>query len=197
VPGSDNMKLSKEEANLFYKLIWALLFYTNQKHPVIKELKEPMFKNRPPADIISLHEKLFSHLELIDSFVDENPFGFTQEELEIIKSWKHFIKSNFLIMAYLKAYTVFLTIKREQKVYGVLGLHDRIRDVIPPFVPQYVETILLPFRGKIVYCGFIHSHNVRIGENLRRGIQEEYQSAKRRFGIITSLDEHASGGNRR
>lgn len=191
------MKLSKEDANLFYRLMWALMFYTNQKYPVIKELKEPMFKNRPPAEIIGLNEKLFSHPELIDSFADENPFSFTQEELEIIKSWKNFIKSNFLIMAYLKAYTVFLTITREQKVYGVLGLHDKIQDVIPPFVPQYVETILLPFRGKIIYCGFIHTHNVRIGENLRRGIQEEYQKARRKFGIITSLDEYTSGGIRK
>ncbi|NJD54712.1 MAG: hypothetical protein FIB07_17870 [Candidatus Methanoperedens sp.] len=191
------MKLSKEEANLFYKLIWALLFYTNQKYPVIKELKEPMLKDRPPTEIVGLNEKLFSHPELIDSFVDENPFSFTLEELEIIKSWKNFIKSNFLIMAYLRAYTVFLKISGEQKVYGVLGLHDKIRDVIPPFLPQYVETILMPFRGKIIYCGYIHTHNVRIGENLRRGVQKEYQKAKSKFGIITSLDQGTSEGIRK
>ncbi len=191
------MKLSKEDASLFYKLMWALLFYTNQKYPVIKELKEPMFKNMPPAEIIGLHEKLFSHPELIDSFVDENPFSFVQEELEIIKSWKNFMKGNFLIVAYLREYTAFLTIKHEQKVYGVLGLHDKIRDVIPPFLPQYAETILLPFRGRIVYCGYIHTYNVRIGENLKRGIQDEYQKAKRKFGIITSLNEGTSEGIRK
>lgn len=191
------MKLSKEDASLFYKLMWALLFYTNQKYPVIKELKEPMFKNRPPAEIICLHEKLFSHPELIDSFIDENPFSFVREELEIIKSWKNFMKGNFLIMAYLREYTAFLTIKNVQKVYGVLGLHDKIRDVIPPFLPQYAETILLPFRGRIIYCGYIHTYKVQIGENLRRGIQDEYQKAKRRFGIITSLDEDTSEGLRK
>jgi hypothetical protein len=102
------------------------------------------------------------------------------------------VKSTFLIMAYMRAYTVFLTVTGEQKVYGVLGLHSNIREIIPSFVPQYVETILMPFRGKIIYCGYIHSHNVRLGENLRRGIQDEYQKARRKFGIITSLDEHAS-----
>lgn len=186
------MKLSTEEANLFFQLMWALLFYINQKYPVIKELKEPMFKNIPQTEIVSLHEKLFSHPELIDSFVAENPFNFTLKELDIIKSWKNFIKSTFLIMAYMRAYTVFLTVTGEQKVYGVLGLHGNIREIIPPFVPQYVETILMPYRGKIIYCGYIHSHNVRLGENLRRGIQDEYQKARRKFGIITSLDEHAS-----
>ena len=127
---------------MFYKLNWALLFYTNQKYPVIKNLKEPNFKNRPPVDIKNLFERLISHIEIIDSFVDENTFNFTQEELEIIKSWKNYIQSKFLIMAYLRDYTVFMTVSSEQKVYGVLGLYDKIRDVIPPFMPQYVDTIL-------------------------------------------------------
>jgi len=102
-----------------------------------------------------------------------------------------------LIMAYMRTYTVFLTVKGEQKIYGVLGLHSDIRDIIPPFVPQYVETILLPFRGKIIYCGYIHAHNVRLGENLRRDIQEEYHKARKKFGIITSLEKRASGGIRK
>ena len=191
------MKLSTEDVKLFYKINWALLFYVNQKYPVIKNLKEPMFKDMPPLNIISLYKNLISHIELNDSFVSENTFNFTQEELEIIKSWKNYIKSKFLIMAYLRNYTVFMTVSSEQKVYGVLGLSDRIRDVIPPFIPQYVETILLPFRGKIIYCGYIYSYNVRIDENLRRSIQEEYQKARRKFGVITSLDEHASGGIRK
>jgi hypothetical protein len=191
------MKLSKEEVALFYKLNWALLFYTNQNYPIIKNLKEPMLKNIPPVYIINLYKMLLSHIELIDSFVNENPFTFTQEELEIIKSWNNFIKCNFLIMAYLRDYTVFMTISSEQKVYGVLGLSDRIRDVIPPFIPQYVETILLPFRGKIVYCGYIYSYNVRIDENLKRSIQEEDQKARKKFGVITSLDESSSGGIRK
>ncbi len=188
------MKLSTEDVKLFYKINWALLFYVNQKYPIIKNLKEPMFKDMSPLNIISLYNNLISHIELIDSFVSENTFNFTQEELEIIKSWKNYIQSKFLIMAYLRDYTVFMTVSSEQKVYGVLGLYDKIRDVIPPFMPQYVDTILLPFRGKIVYSGYIYSYNVQIDENLRRDIQEEYQKARKKFGVITSLDESLQEG---
>ncbi len=81
------MKLSKEETDIFYKLIWALLFYTNQKYPAIKNLKEPMLKHEKPEDIFNLHESLFAHPELIDSFAAENPFNLNQEELDIIKKW--------------------------------------------------------------------------------------------------------------
>lgn len=191
------MKLNEEEVNLFYKMSGALLFYTNQKYPVIKELKEPTFENIPPVHIKSLYEKLSSHTELIDSFVDENPFSFTQEELEIIKSWNNLVKGKFWIMAYLKNHTTFLTVSNKQKVYGVISLQDKIRDVIPPSLPQYVETILLPFRGKIIYCGYIYGYDVRIDENLKLSLKGEYQKARRKFGIITSLDESTPEGTRK
>lgn len=191
------MKLNEEDVELFFKLSGALLFYTNQKYPVTKNLKEPMFKDIPPADIKSLYERLSSHTELIDSFVDENPFSFTQEELEIIKSWNNLVKGKFMIMFYLRDYTAFMSISNKQKVYGVISLQDKIRDVIPPSLPHYVETILLPFRGKIIYCGYIYGYDVRIDENLKRSLKEWYHKARRKFGIITSLDESTSEGTRK
>jgi len=191
------MKLNEEDVELFYKLSGALLFHTNQKYPVTKNLKEPVFTDIPPADIKSLYERLLFHIELIDSFVDENPFSFTQEELEIMKSWNNLVAGKFLIMFYLRDYTTFLKVSNKQNVYGVISLQDNIRDVIPPSLPHYVETILLPFRGKIIYCGYIYGYNVRIDENLKRSLQGEYHKARRKFGIITSLDESTSEGRKK
>ncbi|HJH30670.1 MAG TPA: hypothetical protein C5S50_00390 [Methanosarcinaceae archaeon] len=191
------MKLNEEDVELFFKLSGALLFYTNQKYPVTKNLKEPVFKDIPPADIKSLYERLSSHTELIDYFVDENPFSFTQEELEIVKSWNNLVKGKFMIMFYLRDYTAFMSVSNKQKVYGVISLQDKIRDVIPPSLPQYVETILLPFRGKIIYCGYIYGYDVRIDENLKRILKEWYHQARRKFGIITSLDESTSERTRK
>ena len=188
------MKLNEEEVDLFFKLSGALLFYTNQKYPVVKELKEPTFEGIPPIHIKSLYEKLSSHIDLIDCFVVENPFSFTQEELWIIKSWNNLIKDKFWIMAYLRDHTTFLKASNKQKIYGVISLQDRIRDVIPPSLPQYVETILLPFREKIIYCGYIYGYEVQIDENLKQSLKEDYQKARRKFGIITSLDESTSQG---
>jgi hypothetical protein len=91
-------------------------------------------------------------------------------------------------VAHLKDYSVFMTTGKDQKAYGVLGLTDKIEDVVPPLMPLYLETILFPFKGRIVYCGLMNTYNIHIGSNMRRGIQAEYQQAKRKFGVITSLD---------
>jgi hypothetical protein len=182
------MKLKREDTDLFYRLNWSLLFYVNQKYSVIKDLKEPILKDENPRKVVELNEILYSNTEHIDSFVLENPFNFDNEELDIIKGWKKHLKGKFLIVAHLKKYSVFMTPDKESIVYGVLGLYDEIEDIVPLFIPSYVNTILLPFKGQIIYNGFIMSYNINIAGNMKRGIQDEYQQAKRKFGIITSLD---------
>lgn len=180
--------LDKKDIDLYYRLHWSLLFYVNQKYRVIEELNEPILKHENPEKVMELYEKLFSHLELIDSFAVENPLKFNHDELDIIKSWKNYVKDRFLIVAHLKEYSVFMTAGKDKKAYGVLGLIDNIEDVVPPLMPLYVETILFPFKGRIIYCGLMNTYNIQIGRNMRLGIQAEYQQAKRKFGIITSLD---------
>lgn len=184
-----NMKLSKEDVDLYYRLHWSLLSYVNNKYRVAGGSIEPGLMHENPQEVWELYGKLFSNLELIDSFAAENPFNFSHEELDIVRSWKKYVKDRFLIVAHLKDYSVFLTTGKDQKAYGVLGLIDEIEDVVPPLMPLYVETILFPFKGRIIYCGLISTYNIHIGSNMRRGFQEEYQKAKSRFGIITSLDE--------
>jgi hypothetical protein len=182
------MKLENGEADLFHRLYGSLLFYVNRKHPVIEDLDGPDLMYESPEAVNELHEKVCSDPGLIDSFVSENPFNLSDCELGIIKSWKNFVKGRFLIVAHLKKYSVFMITEGEQKVYGVLGLYDEIADMMPPLMPMFVETTLLPFKGTIIYCGFMGAYNIRIGSNMRRSIQAEYQQSKRRFGVITSLD---------
>ncbi len=181
------MRLSREDTDLFYKLNWSLLFYVNKKYTVIQGINTPDFKNQDFNKIAEIHEKIFSNPELIDTFCAENPFNFDQEELDIIKNWKNFVKSRFFIVTHLKNYTVFLK-EDEPKAYGVLGLIDEIEDITAPYLPSLVGTVLLPFKGKIIHYGLFHFHDIHFGSGIKKDIQAEYQKAKSKFGIILSLD---------
>lgn len=185
------MILSKEDRDLFYRLNWSLLFYVNKKYPVINGINTPDFKNQDLNKILEIHEKIFANTELIDSFVAENPFNFNQDELDIIKSWKNFVKSKFFIVTHLKNYTVFLK-EDEQKAYGVIGLIDKIEDITPPYIPSLVGTVLLPFKGKIIHYGLFQFYNITFGSGIKKDIQAKYQTAKSKFGIILSLDNPIS-----
>ncbi|TRZ89489.1 MAG: hypothetical protein D4R88_05405 [Methanosarcinales archaeon] len=181
------MILSTEDKDLFYRLNWSLLFYVNKKYPVIDGINTPDFKNQDLNKVLEIHNKIFADTELIDSFVAENPFSFNQDELDIIRSWKKFIRGRFFIVTNLKNYTVFLK-EDEQKAYGVVGLIDKIEDITPPYIPSLIGTVLLPFKGKIIHYGLFQFYNISFGSGIKKDIQAKYQTAKSKFGIILSLD---------
>lgn len=181
------MKLDKDDAKLFYKLNWGLLFYINQKYSVIKGLTSPNFVDQDSNKIVNLQKKAYKS-DIIDSFISKNPFSFTDKELEIINRWKDYIEGKFFIISHTKDYTIFLHSEKEAKAYGVLGLFSEIKNILPPYVPLMCWTILLPFKGKIVHCGVITSQSIYFGSGIKKSIEEDYQKAKSKFGIITSLE---------
>jgi hypothetical protein len=136
---------------------------------------------------VKVRNALYENIGLIDSFVQDNPFGFSSEELEIVKSWKHFVSGNFYLVRFLSNYAVFLDTGDPPRVYGVLGITNTIDEKCGDSVPILVNTFLLPFKGKIIYDGFLGFHNIHFGSGIRKNLNRSYQESKARLGIITSL----------
>ena len=182
------MNLSKQDVSLFYKLNWVLMYYVNLKYPVIKDLTNLNFREIDINQMHRLHEILYSDIELIDSFTDENPFNLNEEELDIIRNWKTFVKSKFYVINHLKDYTIFLQPYNNPKAYAVLGLYSDIKKFSSD-LPQLVDTVLLPFKGKIIYSGIINTNTIHPEERDKQIIMDIYHKAKDSFGLIRSLDE--------
>jgi len=183
------MKLPEEDVNLFYKLYNALMIYANKNYKIIQGLNSvDDMKKFSIEQLNKLRNKLFENPELIDLFVAENPFHFSPNELEILSSWKNFVKGKFIILRYLRNYTIFLTADEKiPKAYGVLALLSSFEEMVGPYLPRMVDAVLLPFKGKITYDGVISNYSISFGGGLRRLFNESYQEAKTKFGIITSL----------
>lgn len=184
------MQLTKENTDLFYKLDWSLLFYVNQKYNVIPNLKEPDFKKENLEKVNKLHEKVHKDSSLIDSFIAENPFKFSSEELEIVSSWKKAVKSKFLLMKHSEQGTVFFEQTTNPKAYAVLGLYDDLEEMIPKeCLPVMIETTLLPFKGKIIYNGIFISYHISFGRSVRNSFEMSFRESKSKYGILASLEE--------
>ena len=183
------MKLSADEVDLFYRLYHSLFMYVNKKTKTIRGISSlEDLRKQPMEKIMKLRDRLYKHPEMIDSFVSENPLDYSDSDLKIIGSWKNFVKGDFLVVRHLRNYTVFLSIgEKPLKAYGVLGLVDPLEELIGPYLPVMVETVLLPFNDKITYDSIISSYSISFGGEMRRSFNDAYQEAKMRFGIITSL----------
>jgi hypothetical protein len=186
---NDAMKLSTSECRLFYKLHPALMCFANRKWKILSEQPDDPaeFYALEPEKRVKVRDALHAEPDLIDRFVEANPFRFTSEELAVVQSWKHAVVGSLYIFRYLKHYTVFLSSEKVPKAYGVLALADPFEYLIGPYLPRLIQTVLLPFQGKIVYDGLLSGFNLTFGGGIKRMLNETHKQAKAEYGIITSL----------
>ena len=189
------MKLTTEEADLFFELMWALQFYTNKKFNLIESVQSiKEYIELSQEDKMAVREKLFENLDIISDYIEENPDSFDSERLNSIAQWKHAIQGTFHIERYLKKHAIFITDDGEN-VYGVVALYEGFEGVFPKYyLPMMVKAILLPFKERIIYDGLMQSYNVRFGGGIKRRLKEDYMRAKQNERVITSLDK--SGVNK-
>lgn len=182
------MQLSQSEADYFFSLFKPLLVYTNQKFQINSGIKKPEDVEKCPfEDTVKIRGTLYQNIELFDNFIQDNLQTLSTEDISVVQSWKGFIQSKFFIFRHLKKYTTFLTAGEPYKVYGVLSLYSPFEEIVGDYLPKFVETVLLPFKDKIVSDGIFKSSNMFFGSGFRGGLKETYEEAKARFGIITSL----------
>ena len=182
------MKLTEEDLELFLKLHFSLLFYANQQLRIVGGVSTlEKFRELPLEKKLKVRNALYGRIALIDSFVAENPFDFSRGELETVAGWRNLLEGTFYLLRYLKGYTIFLDDKNLPKAYGVVALTDTFEEILGPALPIMLEAVLLPFKGQIVYDGFLSPYNLIFGGGIRRALNDDYQEAKHRFGIITSL----------
>ncbi|MCL5951372.1 MAG: hypothetical protein M1132_06575 [Chloroflexi bacterium] len=183
------MKLPIEEARLFFKLYFALLAFANRELKVVEDVSKAGDIGKVSVEQThKIREALFKHPQWLDRFAEENPEGFSPEELTIIRSWKHRVMGDFYLMRYLKKYGVFMSSRESSHLYGVLGLYDPFETVIggQP-LPVALRTTLLPFKGHIIWDGIVTTYTVLFGPGFRADLNATYRRLKEREEIIEQL----------
>jgi hypothetical protein len=180
--------LAPQEADQFFRIHRALMCFVNDRLQVIPDIGTPdEFSTLAPETRLEVRNAFLDELDLIELFVDVNPFNLSEEDLEIAASWRHQVAGEFILFRQLKKHMVFLAAEEPPIAYGVLALSDPFEYLAGPYLPIWAETVLLPFCGKIVYDGLLSCFNISFGGGFRRSLNASYQQAKERLGIVTSL----------
>jgi hypothetical protein len=185
------MLLTPPEAQLLFKLHRTLMFFVNQRLQVLQDgIATPEeFARLPPELRLKVRDAFLDDTDLIEFFVDQNPANLPDDELDIVHYWRHLVAGKFYIFRELKNHTVFLSSEDHPIAYGVTALTQPFEELIGPYRPVLIDTVLLPFKDKIVYDGLLVGLGVSLsfGPGIRRRLNESYQAAKDRYGIVTSL----------
>src|SRR5690348_1967941 len=105
------MLLPPNELDLFFRLHRTLMFFVNQRLKVIADnpATPEEFAALSPEVRLKVRDALNANLDLIESFVAQNPAHFSDDELDIVRSWWHLVHGKFYVFRDLKKYTVFLS----------------------------------------------------------------------------------------
>jgi hypothetical protein len=181
--------LTPQDAGLYFRLHRALMFFVNQRLRVLPDdvVSPDGFSSLSPELRLKVRDAFVQHTGLIEVFADENPANLTDDELAIVRSWRHLVAGKFYIFRELKKYTVFLSADRQPVAYGVLALTQPFEELVGPYLPVLAETVLLPFQGLIVYDGLLNAYRISFGPGIRRSLNERYKEARVRHGTVTSL----------
>jgi len=186
------MQLSNADAEQFFKLYPALLVYVNAHKKILENVTGPEdFMLQSAEERMRVRDELYADINIIDFFVQENPFHFASQELDIIRSWKNYLKDEFYLLKHLKKHTIFLSTSSPCVSYGVLSLAELLKDKFP-YPPVLVQGVLLPFKNRIVYDGYLASYNISFGGGVRRMLNNSYNEAKANYGIVTQLPFEAT-----
>jgi hypothetical protein len=179
------MLLECHDLAQFFRLHRTLMFYVNKRLNVVADdLATPEeFASLPPEARLKVRDAFVAHLDLIDSFTSENPANLPEDELDIVRAWRHFVAGKFYAFLELKKHTVFLSSTDPVTAYGVLALSQPFEELIGPFLPIMTQTVLLPFKGKIVYDGLISRFSISFGSGIKRMLSESFTQAKQRQGL--------------
>ncbi len=183
------MLLPLHDVQLFFKLHWALMFFVNQRLKVVPDdiANADAFAALSPNVRLKVRDALSTNADLVQSFVDENPAHLTDDELDIVRSWRHLVHGKFYVFRELKKYTVFLSTNDPVIAYGVVALSQPFEELIGPYLPVLTQTVLLPFKDMIVYDGLLNTSRISFGPGIRRHLNEDFKEAKARHGIVTLL----------
>ena len=175
------MYLKPKQAKALYKLLFALMEYTNFEYEIGEDPLAAGPGSVAPEQTSPILEFLWEHSEkIIDDFVLENPYDFSFEELETIQSWKHHISGHFYPIENTKRGTVLML---DDEAFEVIGISNDIAEMIP--VGKFVvKTTLLPFEGEIIYDTIISHHSIVLGPNITKTMSESYEKLKADDAVV-------------
>jgi len=174
------MRINAHAARRFLTLYMRLQLFAGQRCGVIpaKMSFDDFIEESLPVKI-ACRDKIYEPEPLFDHFLLAYDDTLSIEDYNTVADWRRFLRGTFIILRHLKQHTVFIASASPPSAYGVLSLTTDLEDLLPkPRLPISVQTVLLPFEGTIVCDGMLNIHNMVIGLNMRRNLNEEYQEMK-------------------
>ena len=102
--------LSEASERRFLELYAHLLVYLNERFDVVEEIETIADLEQSSDDIFPLRNRLYdeSPTDLIADFVEENPAGLPEGDLDQVAAWTDFVAGEFIVVRHRANDAIFL-----------------------------------------------------------------------------------------
>ena len=171
-----NACLSKQDANLFYKIYFGLLEFTNQKYKINTKIKLYQQHGINPYEIKDIIDKFWENKEtIVLEFCLSNPYKFSKEELKITSEFKKGVRGIAIIAKFESEYTAVIC---RNKTYMIKGINANLDNVISyNRLPLPVITSIIPFKNVLIYDGILMELPVKMGTDFEKEIEKEFANS--------------------
>ncbi|MCL2632249.1 MAG: hypothetical protein FWD45_04070, partial [Coriobacteriia bacterium] len=179
------MILTPQQASRFSRLYKSLLVYANETMQFIENLD---LINEEEIDIFSLPdsiEDLWYSSEIIDRFVEENPYSLSQDDISEIRDWRYGFIGRFIIAKYTDEHVL---LAATDDTFGFKMVRNDIREQLPA-PPTLVYGGIVPFEEVLVATMLIDISDEYVDEDDFYSVLDQLAEDIENGTVITSRSE--------
>lgn len=184
--------LSEDDEQQFLELYGELLLYVNDRFEIDDDTNTyAQLEQQDTGELLPIRNRLYEENteQLIQDFVDANPADLTADELALVEAWTDYEFGEFVVVRHFENHGVFLDWEDPPRAFAVKA----VRAPFSAFwdeeaLPLLVRIVaLLPFKDVIVSDGWFAVQQLIFGGSISTDIDDAYEEAKHRFGLIETL----------
>lgn len=193
--------LDTTQAERFLELYGRLLLYVNSRFDVVAGVDTyEEFSEAFLDELYPIRERLYEEgaASIISDFVEKNPAGLSDSELDVVEGWRDYEFCEFAaVVEHRETDTVFVE-PETPRAFAATAVQDSFEQQFPePALPVVLNNlVLLPFEGEMVPDGWLLSEPLgpMMLDVLDMDIETAYGEAKHSQGIIESLPPGEESG---
>lgn len=186
---SNPRTLPKNDAQQVFFLLQKLDTFVGKTSGIFKQKAD----EKKSVDINVLLKEVrdywYKHPELIDQFIFMNDKELSEEQINIVCSWKQHVTGQFICIKYYKKHAIFVHNEKDfpTQYYAALAIVDDFDEMLPLNPPCILNVGLLPYKDIIIWDGLVQHYPFLIGPNMKQSLNDELQQYKREKKIISKL----------
>ncbi len=177
------MILDEQSSYDFFDTMDSLLYYVNRKFDVVPDFNMEVLSALDETKAALIARTLWENSAVVEQFCNENPDHLPARLINDARDWEYALMDAFTVVRYQDGKAMLMN---DAGVFAVSSLTVDIDDVIGP-APAHVETTLIPYRGQIVYDGFLQAYDAEPGEV--SAIQDEFERRVAHEGVIATAND--------